>query len=96
MFASVCFFHPLTRKFASKPLGIGSLLIKMANNSSASGRQWVSHYTGSETSVKDICEQFSNYKGGQVQLHKDSVTGIATLKLNHPERRNALSGMKTY
>jgi hypothetical protein len=96
MFAasSVCYLQTL-KFIASKQqqLGIGrSLLIKMANNSSVSGRQWVSHYTGSETLVEDICEQFSKYKGGKVELHKDSVTGIATLKLNHPERRNALSG----
>lgn len=55
-------------------------------------QQWVHYYNGPETSVNLICDQFSKYEGGKVDLLKDDETGIAIIKINHPERRNALSG----
>jgi len=58
----------------------------------ASQERWVNHYLGSETNIEEICEQFSQYGGGSVDLNLDDSTGIATITLNHPERRNALSG----
>lgn len=57
-------------------------------------KRWVSHYSGPETPIKNICEQFSKYEGGKVELVKDEEIGIATITINHPERRNALSGMR--
>ena len=56
--------------------------------------QWVHYYTGPETSPNDICNQFSKYEGGKVELFKNDETGVATVRINHPERRNALSGRK--
>ena len=34
------------------------------------------------------------YKGGSVDLRMDEDTGIADVILNHPEKKNALSGWK--
>ena len=55
-------------------------------------KRWVNHYSGSETNLDEICDQFSKYEGGRVELCKDHLSGIATVIINHPERRNALSG----
>lgn len=55
-------------------------------------RRWVNHYAGPETPVSTICEQFSKFEGGKIELLKDDESGVAILKINHPERRNALSG----
>jgi hypothetical protein len=56
-------------------------------------RRWVNHYAGLETPVSTICEQFSKFEGGKIELSKDDESGVAILKINHPERRNALSGI---
>jgi hypothetical protein len=56
-------------------------------------RRWVNHYAGPETPVSTICEQFSKFEGGKIELLKDDESGVAVLKINHPERRNALSGI---
>ena len=88
MFA-IC-FHQLNKFASNKQLLLNGSLTAMAH--SVNERRWVNHYTGPESSIKEICEQFSKYQGGKVELHQDSDTGIATIKLNHPERRNALSG----
>ena len=72
------------RKIATEFLSTRSLM--------ASQERWVNHYLGSETNIEEICEQFSQYGGGSVDLNLDDSTGIATITLNHPERRNALSG----
>ncbi|KZS12982.1 Uncharacterized protein APZ42_022248 [Daphnia magna] len=55
-------------------------------------RRWVNHYAGPDTSVSVICDQFSKFEGGKVELTKDDKSGVAVIKINHPERRNALSG----
>ncbi|EFX63258.1 hypothetical protein DAPPUDRAFT_335707 [Daphnia pulex] len=55
-------------------------------------RRWVNHYAGPETPVITISEQFSKFEGGKIELVKDNESGLAVLKINHPERRNALSG----
>lgn len=62
--------------------------------SSNEEKRWVNHYTGPETPMNIICEQFSKYEGGNIELSKDDASGIATIKINHPERRNALSGIQ--
>lgn len=57
-----------------------------------SKKQWVSYYNGPETDVEEICQQFSKFEGGKIELSKDGDTGIATITINHTNRKNALSG----
>jgi len=57
-----------------------------------SPRQWVSYYNGPETDVEEICQQFSQFEAGKIELTQDQDSGIATITINHPERKNALSG----
>lgn len=59
-----------------------------------SDKKWVSFYSGPESSIEDICQQFTKFEGGKVELLKDDDSKIATIRINHPGRRNALSGMK--
>ena len=54
---------------------------------------WASHYSGPETNIENICGQLVIYEGGKVDLHQDDSCGIATITINYPERRNALSGI---
>ena len=52
------------------------------------------HWNRSEFRVliKQIQQEFYGYKGGSVDLIKDDVTGMATICLNQPERKNSFSG----
>ena len=68
----------------------------VTNIMSTHGRRWVNHYTGPETPITSICEQFVQYKSGSIDLMKNDETGIATITINHPERRNALSGNRSF
>lgn len=43
-------------------------------------------------SLDSIKSEFVKFKGGSVNLIKDNETGIATITLNHPEKKNAISG----
>jgi len=52
----------------------------------------INYYDGPETPTVEIREQLLQSKGGSVDLIKNEDTGIATLCLNQPERRNAISG----
>jgi hypothetical protein len=52
----------------------------------------INYYNGPETPTAEIREQLLQSKGGSVDLIKNEDTGIATLCLNQPERRNAISG----
>ena len=52
----------------------------------------INYYDGPETPINEIREQLVQYKGGSVDLIKNNDTCIATLCLNQPERKNALSG----
>lgn len=69
------------------------LLSRTAGLAMTDEKRWVSHYSGPETPIQDICEQFSKYQGGKIELSKDEESGVATITINHPERRNALSGI---
>ena len=42
--------------------------------------------------IEQIRNEFFNYKGGAIELTKDNVSGIASICLNHPQRKNSLSG----
>lgn len=50
------------------------------------------YYSDPETPIAEIRKQLLQSSGGSVDLVKNEDTGIATLCLNHPERRNAISG----
>lgn len=51
------------------------------------------YYIGaSSASIDDIKSQFQHFKGGSVDLVKNEETKIAELKLNHPEKCNAVTG----
>ena len=50
-----------------------------------------SYHTGPTEPLSQTKEFLRNYKGGSVDLEKKE-NGIADIVLNHPERRNALSG----
>ncbi|XP_037078536.1 ethylmalonyl-CoA decarboxylase-like [Pollicipes pollicipes] len=42
--------------------------------------------------LAEVKQQLSQYGGGSVDLSLDDVTGMASLRLNNPDRKNALSG----
>ncbi len=48
--------------------------------------------TKNSLSIEQIRNKFFNYKGGAIDLVKDNVSGIASICLNHPQRKNSLSG----
>jgi hypothetical protein len=52
----------------------------------------INYYSGPETPIAEIRERLFQAKGGSVDLIKNEDTGIATLCLNQPARRNAISG----
>jgi hypothetical protein len=52
----------------------------------------INYYSGPETPIAEIRKQLLQSIGGSVDLVKNEDTGIATLCLDHPERRNAISG----
>ncbi|XP_069693660.1 ethylmalonyl-CoA decarboxylase-like isoform X2 [Periplaneta americana] len=54
--------------------------------------KYLSYYSGQEPSTAEIRARLLQSTGGSVDLEKNEETGIATLCLNHPERRNAVSG----
>jgi len=45
-----------------------------------------------EPLIDNIRREYSDYKGGTVELTTDDTTGIANICINAFERRNALSG----
>jgi hypothetical protein len=42
--------------------------------------------------IEQIRNEFFNYKGGTIDLVKDTNSGIASICINHPQRKNSLSG----
>lgn len=53
----------------------------------------VSFYDGKEEKISDIEEWLSTFKGGRVTLSTNESSGIAEITLDHPNKRNAMSGM---
>lgn len=52
----------------------------------------INYYSGPETPTAEIRTQLLQSRGGSVDLVKNEDTRIATLCLNHPEKRNAITG----
>eukprot|EP00088_Acartia_fossae_P037587 TRINITY_DN3879_c0_g1_i2.p1 TRINITY_DN3879_c0_g1~~TRINITY_DN3879_c0_g1_i2.p1 ORF type:complete len:366 (+),score=52.36 TRINITY_DN3879_c0_g1_i2:39-1136(+) len=51
-----------------------------------------SYYKGPVTPIDKIKSSFLKFEGGSVDLVKDDSSGVARLKLNHPEKCNAMTG----
>lgn len=52
----------------------------------------INYYNGPEIATAEIRKRLLQSRGGCVDVVKNEDTGIATLCLNNPERRNAISG----
>lgn len=52
----------------------------------------ISVYEGSEFSYENIRLDLCQYVGGNVELNLDEKSGIATVCLNNPGKKNALTG----
>lgn len=42
--------------------------------------------------MTELCEKFRHLEGGSIDLKKDEVSGIATVVMNNPARKNAFTG----
>lgn len=51
-------------------------------------------YDRKEENINEIEKWLSTFKGGRVTLCKNEKTGIAEIILDHPNKRNAMSGNK--
>lgn len=64
----------------------------------STARNMSSNGNGSKKIVEEnfeaIREYLCQFAGGTVTLQKDDTTGVATISLDHPEKRNAMSGKK--
>lgn len=47
---------------------------------------------GGLSEQEEIRQFLSKFPGGKITVNKNNETGIAFIKLDHPEKRNALSG----
>lgn len=54
----------------------------------------VSYHTGNDLVLESTKILLSQFKGGCINLSKNDITGIATLCLDRPEKKNAISGKK--
>ena len=67
----------------------------IARTSIPNSTQCRPYYRGVREEISDIKPHLQKYKGGSVDLEKKE-NGICHVILNHPERRNALSGKIIY
>ena len=49
-------------------------------------------HRGAEVNLSEVRQLLSEHAGGSVDLTLDDDTGVASLRLNHTEKKNALSG----
>lgn len=52
----------------------------------------VEYYNGPDVELTNVRHWLSHYQGGSVVLTFDNATGIAEIVLDHPAKRNAISG----
>ena len=62
------------------------------SNSNSSSSSSKLKLNGSESLIDQIRCEYHDYQGGELILEKDQSTGIATLCINSPRRKNAFSG----
>lgn len=66
------------------------LTMEKAKPLSPTGSAILNHDTGAPLEV--LRREFSTIGEGRFTLFKDDASGVATLTIDHPERKNALSG----
>lgn len=49
-------------------------------------------YKGNELTLEETKKLLTKFKGGNIIVSKNDVTGIATICLNRPDKKNAISG----
>lgn len=52
----------------------------------------VEYYAGEEANINDTKKWLASFEGGSVTCLKDENRGIAEIILDHPNKRNAMSG----
>lgn len=55
--------------------------------------QSVLYFDGEKPPLEKIRTKLLQFEGGEISCIKNEENGIANLCINHPERRNAMSGM---
>ncbi|XP_043190020.1 ethylmalonyl-CoA decarboxylase-like isoform X2 [Amphibalanus amphitrite] len=76
----------LLRKVTRLRLPTRHLLAQSRHCSTGGGRQ------GAEVDLSEVRQLLARHGGGSVELSMDDGTGLASLRLNHVEKKNALSG----
>lgn len=72
---------------------LGKFAFKLSNNSTSSVKHGVDYYTGAAQPVEEVREFLGKFEGGKIDLTLNNENGIATILLNNPNRRNAITGM---
>lgn len=52
----------------------------------------VDYFHGDAPPMDAIRAKLLNYKGGEITCEKNESDGVAKVCINHPEKRNAISG----
>lgn len=52
----------------------------------------IDYFQGDAPSLDVIRNKLNSYVGGEITCEKNDSEGIAKVCINHPERRNAISG----
>lgn len=50
--------------------------------------------SGSASDMSELRSWLRSFEGGSVVVDKNDVTGIATIRLDQPEKKNAITGKK--
>ncbi|XP_034256880.1 ethylmalonyl-CoA decarboxylase-like [Thrips palmi] len=82
----------LLRRVSSALLPVTAFM--KSNTMSTQGKPFgVPYYDGNEENLSDIERWLSTFEGGQVILCKNEKSGVAEITLDHPNKRNAMSGL---
>ncbi|XP_066999689.2 ethylmalonyl-CoA decarboxylase [Anabrus simplex] len=69
-----------------------TILLSSPMLASKSNIKLPNYYSGPELPISDIQNHLAQFEGGSFDLSIDDNSGIATLCINHYEKRNAISG----
>lgn len=56
------------------------------------GIHGVPYFLGSSSPIDEVRNKLSSYVGGQITCTKNEENGLATICIDHPERKNAITG----